>query len=191
MDSDIRQRILDAVDVLFDAQLATTCDLVAIPSTRGAEGPCQDMIGDLLRERSFEVDDWYINLDDLKDLRGYGPIEHDFSKARSVVGTYRPSTSRGSGFLSEGYELKDSADAEAAFGKAYGAVYGGEVVDLAFTALTDTRFYGLNYSIPSLCFGASGAAMHSFNEHVDLDSLRQSTKATALFVAEWCGVEKR
>jgi acetylornithine deacetylase/succinyl-diaminopimelate desuccinylase-like protein len=54
MDSDIRQRILDAVDVLFDAQLATTCDLVAIPSTRGAEGPCQDMIGDLLRERSFE-----------------------------------------------------------------------------------------------------------------------------------------
>ncbi|MBV9531310.1 MAG: M20/M25/M40 family metallo-hydrolase, partial [Bradyrhizobium sp.] len=95
-----------------------------------------------------------------------------------------------SGFLSEGYELKDSADAEAAFGKAYGAVYGGEVEDLAFTALTDTRFYGLNYSIPSLCFGASGAAMHSFNEHVDLDSLRQSTKATALFVAEWCGVEK-
>ena len=60
---------------------------------------------------------------------------------------------------------------------------------LVFTALTDTRFYGLNYNIPSLCFGASGAAMHGFNEYVDLDSLRQSTKATALFIAEWCGVE--
>jgi len=55
-------------------------------------------------------------------------------------------------------------------------------------ALTDTRFYGLNCNIPSLCFGASGAAMHGFNEYVDLDSLRKSTKTTALFIAEWCGV---
>ncbi len=95
-----------------------------------------------------------------------------------------------SGFLSEGYELKDSAAPEAAFGKAFTAVYGGEVEDLVFTALTDTRFYGLNYNIPSLCFGASGAAMHGFNEYVDLESLRKSTKATALFIAEWCGVEE-
>jgi acetylornithine deacetylase len=34
-----------------------------------------------------------------------------------------------------------------------------------------------------------GAAMHGFNEYVDLDSLRKSTKATALFIAQWCGVE--
>ena len=95
-----------------------------------------------------------------------------------------------SGFLSEGYELTNSAEPEAAFGKAFTAVYGGAVEDLVFTALTDTRFYGLNYNIPSLCFGASGAAMHGFNEYVDLESLRKSTKATALFIAEWCGVEK-
>jgi len=94
------------------------------------------------------------------------------------------------GFLSEGYELTNSAEPEAAFAKAFGAVYGGTVPDRAFTALTDTRFYGLNYDIPSLCFGATGAAMHGFNEYVELDSLRKSTKATALFIAEWCGVEK-
>ena len=40
-----------------------------------------------------------------------------------------------SGFLSEGYELKDSAAPEAAFGKAFTAVYGGKVADLVFTAL--------------------------------------------------------
>jgi acetylornithine deacetylase len=91
--------------------------------------------------------------------------------------------------LSEGYELTNSEDAEAAFGKAFTSVYGGEMQDLVFTALTDTRFYGLNFDIPSLCFGASGAAMHGFNEYVDLESLRKSTKATALFIAEWCGVE--
>jgi len=85
--SDSRRRILDAVDANFDAQLAATRDFVTIPSTRGAEGPCQDMIGDLLRQRGYEVDDWHIDLNDLRDLRGFGPIEHDFSKARTVVGT--------------------------------------------------------------------------------------------------------
>ena len=72
MNAETQQRILDAVDAGFEAQLATTSDFVAIPSTRGAEGPCQDMIGDLLRARGYEVDDWHINVDDLKDLRGFG-----------------------------------------------------------------------------------------------------------------------
>jgi acetylornithine deacetylase len=92
---DTKRKILDAVDAGFDAQLATTRDFVAIPSTRGAEGPCQDMIGDLLRQRGYEVDDWHIDVEDLKDLRGFGPIEHDFSKARTVVGTYRPANNAG------------------------------------------------------------------------------------------------
>ena len=67
MTTDTQQKILDAVDAGFDAQLATTRDFVAIPSTRGAEGPCQDMIGDLLRQRGYEVDDWHIDVEDLKD----------------------------------------------------------------------------------------------------------------------------
>src|SRR3954467_15164812 len=100
--TDIHQRIIDAVDANFDAQLATTRDFVAIPSTRGAEGPCQDMMGDLLRQRGYEVDDWHINVDELKDLRGFGPIQHDFSKARTVVGTCRPSSNRGKSLIVQG-----------------------------------------------------------------------------------------
>jgi acetylornithine deacetylase len=84
--NEVQRRILDAVDDAFDRQIETTKQFSAIPSIRGAEGPCQDMMHDLLRERGFEVDDWRINVDDLKDLRGFGPIEHDFSRARSVVG---------------------------------------------------------------------------------------------------------
>ncbi|MGH6679082.1 MAG: M20/M25/M40 family metallo-hydrolase, partial [Bradyrhizobium sp.] len=103
LNSDTSRPILDAVDAAFDAQLATTRDFVAIPSTRGAEGPCQDMIGDLLRERGYEVDDWHIDPDELKELRGYGPIEHDFSKARSVVGTCRPSTTNGKSLILQGH----------------------------------------------------------------------------------------
>src|SRR5436305_11988262 len=102
IDSDTKQRIVDAVDAAFDAQLATTKDFVAIPSTRGAEGPCQDMMGDLLRQRGYEVDDWHINLDELKNMRGFGPIEHDFSKARTVVGTYRPATIAGKSLILQG-----------------------------------------------------------------------------------------
>src|SRR5271154_5976131 len=97
--TETEQRILDAVDANFDAQLATTSDFVAIPSTRGAEGPCQDMIGDLLRQRGYEVDDWHIDVDGLRDLRGFGPIEHDFSKARTVVGTYRPHSNKGKSLI--------------------------------------------------------------------------------------------
>ena len=58
----------------------------------------------------------------------------------------------------------------------------------AFTALTDTRFYGLNAGIPSLCFGANAEVMHGFNERVDLTSLRETTKALAFFTADWCGI---
>ena len=100
---DTRQRILDAVDAGFDAQLATTREFVAIPSTRGAEGPCQDMIGDLLRQRGYEVDDWHIDVNDLRELRGFGPIEHDFSKARTVVGTYWPSSNAGRSLILQGH----------------------------------------------------------------------------------------
>src|SRR3979411_3443147 len=97
--SDTNRKIIDAVDAGFDAQRATTRDFVAIPSTRGAEGPCQDRVGDLLRQRGYEVDDWHIDLDVLKDLRGFGPIEHDFSKARTVVGTYRPQSNAGKSLI--------------------------------------------------------------------------------------------
>ena len=83
MNAERHQKILDAVDAGFDAQLATTRDFVAIPSTRGAEGPCQDMIGDLLRQRGYEVDDWHIDLDDLKDLRGLWP-----DRARFLQGAH-------------------------------------------------------------------------------------------------------
>src|SRR3954453_6473958 len=102
MNADTQQRILDAVDAGFDTQLATTRDFAAIPSTRGGEGPCQEMIGDLLRQRGYEVDDWHIDVEDLKDLRGYGPIAHDFSRARSVVGTYRPATNAGKSLILQG-----------------------------------------------------------------------------------------
>jgi acetylornithine deacetylase len=101
--NDTQRRILAAVDDAFDRQLETTKQFSSIPSTRGAEGPCQDMMHDLLRARGYEVDDWHIDTNDLKDLRGYGPIEHDFSRARTVVGTYRPAREAGRSLILQGH----------------------------------------------------------------------------------------
>lgn len=421
--ADEQHRIRAAVDANFAAQLDTTMRFAAIPSTRGAEAPCQDMFGELLRARGFEVDDWRIDLDSLRHLRDFGEVETDFSRARSVVGTLRPpaaaaegrslilqghcdvvpagpaemwtsapfapevrdgwlygrgaadmksgtlaalfaldairdaglrpngrihvqsvieeestgvgalsTTARGyraecclipeptggklvraqvgviwfrirvkgrpahvfeagvgsnaikaaidliralegleadwnkraasdphfgrvhhplnfnpgiikggdwassvpawcdvdcriailpgwdiancraeilacvdraarahpflvnnppqiewSGFMSEGFELRDAAAPEAALRAAYQAVHGAELEELSFTAITDTRYYA-HEGIPCLCFGATARAMHGFDECVELESLRQTTQTIALFVADWCGV---
>ncbi|MGO4715311.1 ArgE/DapE family deacylase [Bradyrhizobium sp. 2TAF24] len=417
-----QQSILEAVDARFDEQIATTIAFASIPSTRGAEAPCQDMFADLLRARGYEVDDWVIRADDLKGLRDFGPVETDFSRARTVVGTYRPATTSGrslilqghcdvvpagplemwttppfapqvrdgwlygrgaadmksgtlaalyaldaihhaglrptarihlqsvieeestglgalstvqrgyradaclipeptggalvraqvgviwfrvrvrgrpahvfeagvganaikaamdliralealeadwnaraaddphfasvkhplnfnpgiikggdwassvpswcdvdcriailpgwtladrqkeieacvkaaarahpfladnppevewSGFLSEGFTLAPGSAAEATLRRAYGSVYGGDLPELSFTAITDTRYYA-HHGIPCLCFGATARRMHGFDECVELQSLKQTTRAIALFVADWCGVE--
>lgn len=98
-----RERIEAAVDAAFDRQIDTTIAFTAIPSTRAAEAPCQDMFAKLLRERGYEVDDWVINQDDLKTLPGYGPVETDFSRARSVVGTYRPAKEEGRSLILQGH----------------------------------------------------------------------------------------
>lgn len=84
------QKLIAAVDAGWDAQERFLADFVAIPSLRFAEGPAQDFMADALRARGYEVDDWAIELDDLSQLPGFGPIEGDFSRARSVVGTHRP-----------------------------------------------------------------------------------------------------
>jgi acetylornithine deacetylase len=418
-----RERIEAAVEAAFERQIATTVAFSAVPSNRGQEGPCQDMFAGLLRERGYEVDDWVIDQDELRSLPGYGPVETDFSRARTVVGTYRPGKETGrslilqghcdvvpagprdmwqtppyqpvvkdgwlygrgagdmksgtiaalyaldalkaaglalmgrihlqsvieeestglgalstlhrgyradaclipeptdgrlyraqvgvvwfrlkvrglpvhvaragtgsnaikaayhliqalegleaewnerakahrafaqvphplnfnpgiirggdwassvpawcdvdcriailpgwkvadaqaeivacvekaarthpfladnppevvwSGFLSPGYELTGAEESEAVLTAAYGAVYGGALQEAASTALTDTRFYGLDYGIPAFCFGARAENIHGFNERVELESLKKVTKTLALFIAGWCGVE--
>ncbi|MCR0985613.1 ArgE/DapE family deacylase [Roseomonas populi] len=100
---DIRARIAEAVDHAFDQQIETTRRFSAIPSTRGAEGPCQDMMADLLRARGYEVDDWPIRMEDLQGLPDLGIIEHDFSRARSVVGTLRPARETGRSLILQGH----------------------------------------------------------------------------------------
>jgi acetylornithine deacetylase len=98
------------------------------------------------------------------------------------------------GFHAEGYALSSdtSEAATAAIGTldaAHGAVTGAALDRTAITATTDARFFGLYADTPALVYGPRAEAIHGFNERVELESVRRVTKATALFIANWCGVE--
>lgn len=95
LDRAARDEIVAAVAAGFDEEIRFLADFVRIPSVRFEEGPAQDFMAAALRERAYSVDDWSIDLADLEPLPGYGPIEGDFSKARSVVGSHRPSNRPG------------------------------------------------------------------------------------------------
>lgn len=99
------------------------------------------------------------------------------------------------GFQAEGYALSRdiSANAQAAIRtleKAHTSVSGAALDRIATTATTDARFFGLYANTPALVYGPRAEAIHGFNERVELESMRRITKATALFIADWCGVEE-
>jgi acetylornithine deacetylase len=60
-----------------------------------------------------------------------------------------------------------------------------EVKPRGATWSEDTRF-SQYFDFPGLSFGPSGESPHGVDEYVDLDSLRQTTKAIALATLEWC-----
>ena len=98
------------------------------------------------------------------------------------------------GFHAEGYALSRDSSANAvsaisALDEAHQATTGEPLVREAITATTDARFFGLYADTPALVYGPRAEAIHGFNERVDLESMRRITKATALFIADWCGTE--
>ncbi|MCB1311046.1 MAG: ArgE/DapE family deacylase [Sedimentitalea sp.] len=99
------------------------------------------------------------------------------------------------GFHAEGYALAEdgseaAAQAIAALESAHRAVNGSALERKPSTATTDARFFGLYADTPALVYGPTAEAIHGFNERVDLDSVRRVTQATALFIANWCGLTR-
>ncbi|SNY89923.1 acetylornithine deacetylase [Cohaesibacter sp. ES.047] len=99
------------------------------------------------------------------------------------------------GFLAEGYALSQDKSEGArssisALEDAHQTVTGEALDKVAITATTDARFFGLYADTPALVYGPKAEAIHGFNEHVSIDSINRITKATALFIARWCGTEK-
>ena len=92
------------------------------------------------------------------------------------------------GFLADGYVLEPGSEAEAVLADAHRAAFGKEMPARITTAVNDTRFYGLYFDMPALCYGPRGEGAHGFDERTDLEFLKTTTLAMAAFIADWCGL---
>jgi acetylornithine deacetylase len=94
------------------------------------------------------------------------------------------------GFLAEGWVLPEGTDAQRVLAQCHETVTGQPLQPFASSGTTDARFFGLYADTPALVYGPRAEFIHAFDERVELESVRRVTQATALFIADWCGIEK-
>jgi acetylornithine deacetylase len=61
--------------------------------------------------------------------------------------------------------------------------------DYPATGLTDGRHFVLHQGTPAAVFGPDAQDIHGIDESVGVESIHGCTRAIALAMAEWCGVE--
>ena len=93
------------------------------------------------------------------------------------------------GFFVEGYVLEPGSPGEAVLARAHQAATGKPLESFTTVAYLDARVYALYDKVPALCYGPTSRNVHGVDECVSLESVRRSTTAMALFIAEWCGLE--
>ena len=93
------------------------------------------------------------------------------------------------GFHTEGYVLEPGSAAEAVLGRAHERVFEAKLESFMTPSYLDARVYALYDRIPTLCYGPVSRNIHAVDESVSLASVQRITKAMALFIAEWCGLE--
>ncbi len=95
------------------------------------------------------------------------------------------------GFQAEGCAIDPTEPLLAGLGRAHRAVSAKPLTELASTATTDVRFFVLYGDTPATCYGPKAGAIHGIDEWVDIPSMMEVAQVLALFMAEWCGLERR
>lgn len=103
IDATTTSRILAAVDSAFDSQIRFTQDLVRFPSLRGCEHTAQDFLHDAMKARGLAMDRWRVDVNEIKDHPGFGPVTVSYENAFNVVGTYRPDNQQGRSLILNGH----------------------------------------------------------------------------------------
>jgi len=94
------------------------------------------------------------------------------------------------GFFTEGYILEEGSDAEKCLAKAHASSFQSSLETTVSQAYLDGRVFVLYDDCPCLVYGPISDNIHGFNERVSLSSIERVTGSIALFIAEWCGLEK-
>lgn len=95
------------------------------------------------------------------------------------------------GFQAPGFEIAASHPMMRTLAAAHRAVVHAPVSEIACTCTTDARFFNLYGDTPATCYGPEATAIHTIDESVSLKSLRDVTAVLAMFVAAWCGLDRR
>jgi len=94
------------------------------------------------------------------------------------------------GFMARGYVLEPGGAAEATLARAHAQIFRRGLEDMVTPAYLDARVFLLYGDTPCLVYGPRAENIHGFDERVSLASVKQVTAAIALFIAEWCGLER-
>jgi acetylornithine deacetylase len=94
------------------------------------------------------------------------------------------------GFACAGYTLEDDSPLVSALSSASEPAIGRQPARIASTATTDARFFGLYAGSPAVCFGPHAEGIHGVDERVSMASVLQTAQTLALFITDWCGVER-
>ncbi|MEO8558667.1 MAG: ArgE/DapE family deacylase [Rhodospirillales bacterium] len=99
----LKEKIVQAVAASFAAQTKFIADVVRIPSRRGREAPAQDLMAAAMAKRGLSVDRWKIEIDDIKTMRGFSPVNVSYDDAWNVVGALRAAHPKGRSLILNGH----------------------------------------------------------------------------------------
>lgn len=94
------------------------------------------------------------------------------------------------GFMAEPCVFDQSAEIAQLSRRAWAEATGGSLRDYPATGLTDGRHFVLHQNTPVAVFGPDAVDIHGIDENVGVESIHGCTRAIALAMAEWCGVER-
>jgi acetylornithine deacetylase len=94
------------------------------------------------------------------------------------------------GFFAEGYTLEEGSQAEATLADAHARAHGAPLETMVTPGYLDGRVFALYAGMPCLVYGPVSQNIHGFDERVSLASVKRVTGTVALFIAEWCGLER-
>ncbi|MGI4776504.1 MAG: ArgE/DapE family deacylase [Janthinobacterium lividum] len=96
------------------------------------------------------------------------------------------------GFQADGCEVPGDAPVVVELARCHKDVVGRDAVPNAFTGTTDAKFFNLYGDTPAVCYGPSGGGnIHGIDEWVSIDSLMRTASVLAVFMARWCGLNRR
>jgi len=101
-----------------------------------------------------------------------------------------PPTVEYNGFFSRGYVLEEGSDAEKVLSQAHAVSFGSSLESFVTPGYLDGRVFVLYDDCPCLVYGPVSKDIHAFDERVSLASVQRITGTIALFIANWCGLEK-